>query len=108
MNAERRANTGNPIRLLFVLHSAFIALRSVEAADTTAPSTQPATVEFVSPEFRFRLRHPANWIRPEHPVNDQVFSVRTPDISPTDARFGVVGLKIDNGPEGQSDAATLL
>src|SRR5947208_2974758 len=78
-------------------------------ADTAAPATsQVATTEFVSPEFRFRLRHPAAWIRPEHPVNDQVFSVRTPDIGPTDARFGVVGLKIDNGPEGQSDAATLV
>jgi hypothetical protein len=79
------------------------------ASDTTAPSTQPAaTVEFVSPEFRFRLRHPAEWVRPKHPVNDQVFSVRTPDTGAADARFGVVGLKIDNGPEGQSDSATLL
>ena len=42
-------------------------------ADTTVPSTTAATVEFTSPEFRFRLRHPADWIRPEQPVNGQVF-----------------------------------
>ena len=97
------------IAAAFILHSAFIILHSANGAGTTAPATsQVATTEFVSPEFRFRLRHPAAWIRPEHPVNDQVFSVRTPDISQTDKRFGVVGLKIDNGPEGQSDAATLL
>jgi hypothetical protein len=97
------------ISLLVILHSAFILLHSAHAADTTAPATtQTATAEFVSPEFRFRLRYPAEWTRPEHPVNDQVFSVRTPDIRPADHRFGVVGLKIDNGPEGQSDAATLM
>ncbi|HSV16597.1 MAG TPA: hypothetical protein VLI90_20200 [Tepidisphaeraceae bacterium] len=96
------------IFIVFILHSAFIVLPSARA-DTVAPSTtQSATTEFVSPEFRFRLRHPAQWTRPEHPVNDQVFSVRTPDVAPGDHRFGVVGLKIDNGPEGQSDAATLL
>jgi hypothetical protein len=105
MNAECRLTI---IAAAFILHSAFIILHSANAADTTAPTTQAATAEFVSPEFRFRLRHPADWIRPQHPVNDQVFSVRTPDMSPTDARFGVVGLKIDNGPEGQSDTATLL
>ena len=97
---------------VFILHSAFIILHSASAQvttePTTAPATSPDTKEFTSPELRFRLRYPADWIAPEHPVNDQVFSVRTPALSATDHRFGVVGLRLDNGPEGQPDRATLL
>jgi hypothetical protein len=80
------------------------------AEPTTAPTTTtaPAMAEFVSPEFRFRLKYPSDWIVPEHPVNGEVFSVRTPPISESDSRFGVVGLRIDNGPEGRSDNATMM
>src|SRR5258708_4427125 len=72
------------------------------------PPSRPGVAAFLSPEFRFRWKYRADGLLPEHPVHDQVFSVRTPDISPTDKRFGVVGLRIDNGPEDQSDNATLL
>src|SRR5439155_14474847 len=51
---------------------------------------------------------PAGWVLPEHPVKGEVFSVRTPVISASDQRIGVVGLRIDNGPEGRSDAATMM
>lgn len=82
------------------------ALASRATPPTT--TTAPALLEFVSAEYRFRLNHPAEWLVPEHPVSGEVFSLRTPAISPSDARFGVVGLRIDNGPDGQSDVATLI
>ncbi len=91
------------------------------ASDTTAPATQPATLpahtpasqsvamrEIVNREQRFRLKCPADWIEPEHPANGQVFSVQKPGGSPQDTQFGVVGLRIDNGPEGMSDKAILM
>jgi hypothetical protein len=99
--------------LVFILHSAFCTLHSIaDEPPSTAPSTEPtsapATKEFNSGEFRFRLKYPADWVLPEHPVNGEVFSLRTPVISASDKRFGVVGLRIDNGPEGATDVATMM
>ena len=94
---------------------ALIALTSIARAaegPTTAPASEPSTApavsEFASAEFRFRLKYPAGWVLPEHPVNGEVFSLRTPVVSASDKRFGVVGLRIDNGPEGRTDVATMM
>jgi hypothetical protein len=64
--------------------------------------------EFASDEFHFRLKYPADWLVPQKPIGGAVFSARTPALGPKDARFGVVGLRIDQGPQNRSDHDTLM
>lgn len=78
----------------------------------TAPATQPATApmarEFTSDKFHFRVKYPAGWLVPPQPIGTEVFSARTPAFGPKDARFGAVGLRIDQGPQGRSDRSILM
>ena len=92
--------------MLYRFATAFSLLFLLAAAPASQPSSAPATKDFSSDEYRFRLQYPAGWIVPPEPVHDQVFSVRTP--ADASGKFGEVGLRIDSGPIEMTDKAALV
>jgi hypothetical protein len=56
---------------------------------------------------RFRLDYPADWTLLEKPVNHQVLSMQTQPVNRADQNLGVMGLRIDSGPDGATDEQIL-
>ena len=74
------------------------------------PITKPSTIpmaDLSNDEFHFHLKYPADWKRLDHPVNNQVISLQTPQAIPADTNFAAVGLRIQSGPRDVPDAQML-
>ena len=85
------------------------ALLAVLAAAN--PATRP-TQRFVSDEYGFELRLPADWVVPNQPDGGQALTAHGPPLPatrPADraGAVAVAGLKVGYGPPGMSDGQIL-
>jgi hypothetical protein len=67
------------------------------------PTTQSAQHEFTSPQYKIRLKYPADWTAPDPPLPGDIFSAQPPEPN-----RAMLNLRIDHAPPGAPDSATLV
>jgi hypothetical protein len=78
------------------------------AGPATQPASHPVRLKHLDINaYNLHLDYPADWTVLDPPVNNQVLSMQTQAPGKADRNLGVMGLRINTGPETADDAQLL-